>query len=283
MVQSAEKIFFFRGPGNRKLLGFLHSPGAASSKIGIVFCHPFAEEKNMSHAVAAKAARMFATAGYPVFRFDFSGCGDSEGDLQVSSLENWQQDLDAAIEAFRGVAGVSRCMLWGLRLGAGLALMRESHDHDLAGLILWQPVLDFALYIKQFLRQAISSRIVKGGKGKAGNNLEEKLQDEALTHVIGYPLSKAFRDDFKRLGSRPATLVPSCPVLLLSISLAAEPSPPLQTYADHLAGTGVPVELKHVPAEPFWDRYWQWECKQAADATLRWLRRMHPVAVGVEE
>jgi len=43
----AEKIFFFSGSKNRKLLGFLHYADHSKKSIGIVYCHPFAEEKNM--------------------------------------------------------------------------------------------------------------------------------------------------------------------------------------------------------------------------------------------
>ena len=74
-----EQLFFFEGSNERKLLGFLHQPINNCKETGIVYCHPFAEEKNCSHFVTARAAGEFARLGYPVLRFDFSGCGDSEG------------------------------------------------------------------------------------------------------------------------------------------------------------------------------------------------------------
>lgn len=40
-----EEMFFFEGSKGRKLLGFLHLPDAESITAGIIYSHPFAEEK----------------------------------------------------------------------------------------------------------------------------------------------------------------------------------------------------------------------------------------------
>ncbi len=269
--QPAEKAFFFPGSGNRNLFGFLHYADPVSSSTGIVYCHSFAEEKNMSHAVVVKAARMFAAAGFPVFRFDFSGCGDSEGDLQFSSVEDWQQDLDAAIEIFRQETGVSQCLLWGLRLGAGLVLLRQERN-DIAGLILWQPVLDFSVHMKQFLRRAISTHISQGKEGTAMEKIEDVLQRDGLTHVIGYPVSKDLHDSFSGIGDQPAGVVPSVPIFLLSLSLMEQPAFAIKKYAQQLKEAGSSITLQHVKAKPFWDHYWQWECQKSTEATLAWLQ-----------
>lgn len=265
-------MFFFAGSKNRKLLGFLHCPDSASSSLGIVYCHPFAEEKNMSHRVMVKAARMFAGEGIPVFRFDFSGCGDSEGDLRFSSLEDWQQDLDIAIELFRKETGVSQCLLWGLRLGAGLALLRQQSGSNIAGLVLWQPVLDFAAHITQFRRRAISTQISKNRDVSVGQNVEDDVQCDVLTHVIGYPISKELWDSFNTMGNQPANVIPTVPTIILSISMMEQSGAVIKKYSERLKEEGSPITLQHVTAEPFWDRYWQWECKQSFDATLQWLQ-----------
>lgn len=267
----SEKIFFFPGSGNRNLLGFLHYADSPKSSTGIVYCHPFAEEKNMSHSVMVKAARKFATAGIPVLRFDFSGCGDSEGDLHFFVVEDWLQDLDSAIDALRKETGISKCLLWGLRLGAGFSLMRQQYGSDIAGLILWQPVLDFSIYIKQFLRQAISLQISKGREGNAGLNTQDDLEGHGLVHVIGYPITKDLYDSFNSIGNQPSNIVPSVPVFILSISLMEQPAFTMKKYAEFLKKAGTQVMLKHINSEVFWNRYWQWECQKAAETTLQWL------------
>jgi len=226
----------------------------------------------MSHPVAVRAARLFAASGFPVFRFDFSGCGDSEGDLRFVTVEDWLIDLDAAIKFFRKETGVSQCLLWGLRLGAGLALIRQQSDRDIAGLILWQPVLDFSLHIKQFLRRAISSQISNGRKGDVGSNIERDLLRNGLVHVIGYPVSKKLYVGFNKIGNQLANTYPVVPTLILSISSMEQAALDLRGYAERSKGECPSVMLLHVVAEPFWDRYWRWECNKVIEATLQWLR-----------
>ncbi len=279
MARTKEKVFFFPGPGNRNLFAFLHHAEPANNSIGVVYCHPFAEEKNMSHSVIVKAARMIAEAGFPVFRFDLSGCGDSEGDLSSATVEDWRQDIDKAIEMFHQETGVSRYLLWGLRLGAGLALMREQYpgdkDAEPAGLILWQPVLDFSMYIEQFLRRSISSQILKkrNGLAAAGMNAETEMRIYDTAHVIGYPITKHLYNSFKELGRKPLMVTPSPPTLIVSISLQDQPAVAMKQHAERLLQSGTPATLCHVSAEPFWDRYWQWECKNAAAVTLQWIKK----------
>ncbi len=271
-----EKVFFFSGRGNRKLFAFLHHAEPGKNSIGVVYCHPFAEEKNMSHSVIVKAARMIADEGFPVFRFDLSGCGDSEGDLSCFTVEDWRQDLDRAIEIFHQETGVSRYLLWGLRLGAGLALMREQcrKDDGPAGLILWQPVLDFSLHIEQFLRRSISSQILKKSNGLvSGMNAETEMRIYDTAHVIGYPITKNLYNSFNEIGKQPLMVTPFTPTLIVSISLQDQPAVAMKQHAERLRRSGTPVTLRHVSAEPFWDRYWQWECENAAAVTLQWIKK----------
>lgn len=276
MPKIDEKVFFFSGSGNRNLFAFLHHAESAKNSIGVVYCHPFAEEKNMSHSVIVKAARMIADEGFPVFRFDLSGCGDSEGDLSCSTVEDWRQDIDKAIEIFCQETGVSRYLLWGLRLGAGLALMREQchKDDEPAGLILWQPVLDFSLHIEQFLRRSISAQILKKRNGLvSGMNAETEMRIYDAAHVIGYPVTKHLYNSFNEIGGQPLMVTPSPPTLIVSISLLDQPAVAMKQYAERLLRSGTPVTLCHVSAEPFWDRYWQWECENAAAVTLQWIKK----------
>ena len=266
-----EKMFFFPGSGNKNLLGFLNYSASASSTTGIVYCHPFAEEKNMSHSIIVKTARMFAAAGFPVFRFDLSGCGDSEGDLQFSSIEDWQQDFSAAITTFQKETGISKLFLWGLRLGAGLCLLQQQYKHDIVGLILWQPVMDFSVHIKQFLRRAISSQIPNARESDKELSAETELQSEGIAHVIGYPITKQLFDSFNKTANQPENVAPTAPVFILSISLMEQPVSGMKKYLENLKKSGTPVMLQHIKSEPFWDRYWQWECKESGDVTLEWL------------
>ncbi len=265
-------MFFFPGSQNQYLLGFLHYSDKVPASTGIIYCHPFAEEKNMSHSVIAGASRQFASAGFPVMRFDFSGCGDSEGDLQSVVIEDWLDDLDAAVKIFRKETGVPRFLFWGLRMGAGLALLNtELGKHDLCGLILWQPVVDFTVHIAQFMRNLISSEISRGIKSDTVTDPYKGLFRDGLVYVMGYPVSLRLYDSFRKIGSKPAKIIPPAPMLVLSVSVMEQPAFTIRKYVRRIEEAGISVDMRHLISEPFWDRYWQWECKKAADITLQWL------------
>lgn len=273
MNKGSERIFFFRGSGGCRLLGVLYHPEPHGVRnTGIVYCHPFTEEQNMAHTAAVKACRALCALGYPVLRFDLSGCGDSEGTLDQAGIPAWLEDIGAAMDAIRHESGVPQAALLGLRLGGGLALLSAREGAALPFLILWEPVLDFSLYIRQFLRRSVASRIVADTAGGAtAANLEQELEHKGAVNVIGYPISRTLVEGFRSVSRKPMGLAPRCPILLLSISQMDRPSALLRAWRTELGRRDAPVTFDHIQAEPFWDRYWRWECPEVTLRTARWL------------
>jgi len=275
MADVIEKMFYFSGSKKRALLGFLHQPVTTCHSTGIIFCHPFAEEKNTSHSVVAKTARSLAIRGYPVIRFDMSGCGDSEGELDEVSIEDWQEDLEIAVQCLKNETGVTEYALWGLRFGAGLALLHAAKRNDISFIINWQPVVDFTLYIKRFLRSKFSLDIIeKRNSGPSVSSLVAQINEKGKLIVLGYPVTKNLYQSFIDISDKPSQFIPACPTLLLSISLMKKPTISLQNYFEFLKVNGASVQLKQINAEPFWDRYWRWECNEATQATLNWVGKL---------
>ena len=66
-----------------------------------------------SHRQFVLLARDLAADGFPVFRFDYRGMGDSEGEFR--GFEHVEDDIAAAVEAFRSASpGLREIVLWGL-------------------------------------------------------------------------------------------------------------------------------------------------------------------------
>jgi len=268
-----EKIFFFPGSKSRSLLGFLHKPRFSQRSTGIIFCHPFAEEKNQSHSVIVKTSRAFAEIGFPVLRFDMSGCGDSEGELGEVTLSDWQKDLTSAIEHMKKDANAKNYALWGLRLGAGLAMLHAAQDSNVSFLILWEPVLDFKKYMHHFLRRKISSQITdfQDEETNAGLTPINQLKEDGRINIIGYTITNTFYESFESASTQLINIEPKCSTLLLSISLLERPARQLKHFFDSLDLRELPVSLTHLNAEPFWDRYWRWECPEVTDYCVKWI------------
>lgn len=93
-----------------------------------------------SHRQFLLFSRRLAAEGYPVFRFDYRGMGDSEGAMR--SFEQVSDDLGAAIDAFRNLCPqVRHLVLWGLCDAASSILMylQATRDPRVDGLVLLNP------------------------------------------------------------------------------------------------------------------------------------------------
>ena len=153
-----ETPFFFPN-GHYRLFGVLHEAKGTPRREGFVFCAPFAEEKLWAHRVMVNFARDLADRGYPVLRFDYMGNGDSEGEFEESSLETMLSDTKCAMRTLRQkAAGIETVNLLGLRLGATVAALVTEKEEGAPKLILWEPIINGALYMREMLRINLSTQ-----------------------------------------------------------------------------------------------------------------------------
>lgn len=273
MAGLSEEMFFFAGPRGLRLLGFLHpSLHPGTPRGAVLYCHPFAEERNLSQGVAVRTARKLAAAGFTVLRFDFSGCGDSEGRLEDVDAGDWLAEIGAAADVLKARSGADRLGLWGLRSGAGLGALWGRGRTDLDFAVLWQPVTDFKMYMTQFLRQKLASGLTAGAGPKPSlSSLVESMREGAVVEVMGYPVSARLHGSLSGLGTAVAAAAElACRACVVSISEGEEASDPLSRLAEAMGGTR-PVDMKHVREMPFWDRYWRWEAPLVEDMTVAWI------------
>jgi exosortase A-associated hydrolase 1 len=88
-----------------------------------------------AHRGMAELAQKIASIGYPVFRFDRRGIGDSEG--ENNGFDSSGPDIDAASAAFRAVCPhITRIVAFG-NCDAATALVL--HDNKADGLVLANP------------------------------------------------------------------------------------------------------------------------------------------------
>jgi len=267
-ISVKEKMHFFPGSKKRSLFAFLHQPDSNLSKTGILYCHPFAAEQNASHFAIARAARQIATRGFPVLRFDLSGCGDSEGELEEITLSDWLKDIESAVNLLKQETGIEKYILWGLRFGAGLALLHMADNkEDISSIILWQPVVNFKEHMLHFLFRKLASDSNK----KSVADIVNILIKRGILYVNGYPITKQIYNDFITTDSKPSSYIPECPMFLLSISSSDRIPFQLKHYISKLDKMKCIFNFEHIVSEPFWDRYLQRECNDAVEATIRWI------------
>lgn len=233
---------------------FLHRPSGAP-RGGVLAVHAFAEEMNKTRAAVAEGARALAAAGFTVLQVDLFGCGDSAGDFGDADWTVWHDDLACAWTMLRAEVD-GPCWLWGTRLGALLADHFASRCEPPAdGLLLWQPVVNGAQHLSQFLRLRTVGQMLKGGVEKAPSARAE-LAAGTPVEIAGYLLQPALADAIEsaRLGSGPRTpaRVHWFDVTSQSVGPPPEPNPMTAKLLARWREAGCDLHFATVQGNLFW-------------------------------
>ncbi|MFP8488688.1 alpha/beta hydrolase family protein [Gracilimonas sp. Q87] len=113
----------FKGSQGDKLSARIDEPDDGISKGTILFAHCFTCSKNLRAVGHISSA--LTEEGIGVFRFDFTGLGESEGDFSDTNFSSNIEDLVAAAEYMKEEWEAPR-MLMGHSLG-GAAVLQAAH------------------------------------------------------------------------------------------------------------------------------------------------------------
>lgn len=143
------------------LVGILHraAPGARRGVLIVTGGGP--QYRAGGHRQQTLWARAFAAAGFPVFRFDYRGMGDSYG--RFHDFDEIDADIDAAIRQFSSLCeGLEEIVLWG-ECNAGSAILLNAYRQPMVrGLVLLNPfVRTEAVHAKTLLKHYYRTRIIQ--------------------------------------------------------------------------------------------------------------------------
>ena len=179
--------------GNKNIFAVLHTPRSITKKKGIIFIHPYAEEKQYIDRIFVHFARLLCSRGYFVMRFDFYGCGDSEGNFEELTFESQISDIQSISNQFTRDTGIGEISLFGVRLGASIAIQYAGIDKNVSDLILWSPIVNGAEYAETLLRNKIFASFTENKKVSKGKILND-LHSEGRIDIGGYYLTKNYYD-----------------------------------------------------------------------------------------
>ena len=148
---SAQALWF--GTPERPLLGFYHPvlPSTPQRPCAVVLCYPFGHEYTAVYQAYRQLAEQLASSGFPAFRFDYDGTGDSVGDdADPDRLAAWVSSCCAAIDKVLQLSGAPTVCLIGLRLGATLAYLAAAQHDRVSSLVLWAPSLTGKAYLREW-------------------------------------------------------------------------------------------------------------------------------------
>ena len=133
-----------------ELRGSLHRPvGSEENDTAIVILNQGPLDRSGAHRVSIKCARRWAAHGFPVFRFDARGVGESEGDWAIpedgapikmlyKNIEDgaWTLDTRAAVDYVCATTSARNVVLAGICGGALTALHAAAEHPAVVGVVM---------------------------------------------------------------------------------------------------------------------------------------------------
>jgi len=170
----------------------VHETPATEDRLAIaIICPPFSEEKQKSYRAHYHLARMLAERGVACYRFDYAGCGDSDGDFIDTTIDSMVDDTCDTIEYIRGMAAADKVYIIGTRLGATIATLAAERQSELAGLGLLFPVINGSRYWADVLRQQQMADLSAGLKPAPRSRLAEHLREHGCVEIESNLVSSA--------------------------------------------------------------------------------------------
>jgi alpha-beta hydrolase superfamily lysophospholipase len=130
----------------KRLSAMLHLPAFVKPDTPVVICcHGFTGDKIGANQLTLNLAKKLVKAGYGALRFDFLGSGDSEGDFAMDTIvAGWQEDLNNVVGWIKQQPqfAAAPILLYGHSLGGLIVLTHKAADQDIAGRIVFAPVLN---------------------------------------------------------------------------------------------------------------------------------------------
>ncbi|MFC7370282.1 alpha/beta hydrolase [Fictibacillus iocasae] len=130
-----------------KLRASLHFPAAYNTHPKgifplIIICHGFTSSRIGVDRLFVKSAVQLEREGNIVVRFDYAGCGESEGQYGENSFDDLIEQTQTVITFGTELPGVDRnqVTLIGHSLGGAVAAITAAKDHRVKNLVLWSAV-----------------------------------------------------------------------------------------------------------------------------------------------
>ena len=268
--------FFLPAASGQRLCVYHAPPPGQKPHSAVLYIPPFGEEMNKTRRMAALQARALAQSGVAVLLLDPFGCGDSSGDFADARWDIWKDDLALAHAWLAGRAGVP-VILWGLRLGALLALDYATRPWTpVTRFLLWQPVFSGEAHMTRLLRIRLANEMLVGdgspgapSASRGATSLRDTLRCGESVEIGGYEISAALYDAIDALGA--GSLAPAGARVdwFEIVADASRPVPPaslasVSSWKDH----GIDLHIHTVPGAPFWSTPEIAECPALIDLTL---------------
>ncbi|KAG9135597.1 hypothetical protein Leryth_002327 [Lithospermum erythrorhizon] len=183
-----QQKIYIPNKNNNKLVGVLHD---TRSKGIVVICHGYRCTKEFFTLVNLAVA--LESEGISVFRFDFSGNGESEGSFQFGNYQEEVEDLRSVVEHFTH-SGRAVTAVLGHSKGGNNVLLYASKYHDILAVVNVSGRYQMDRGIKERLGEDFLERLKKDGfidmKNEAGE-VEYRVTEESMMERLNTNMHEA--------------------------------------------------------------------------------------------
>ena len=234
----------FFGSSASPLFGIFEAPADKVAKgHGVVLCPPVAQEHVRTHSLMRLVSAALVRAGYHTLRFDWFGVGDSAGSYEQATLTRWNDDVVQASTELRDLSGVRKVSLFGVRVGATIAL-RAARQIKATHVIALDAVLDGVAHVLS--QRAIHTEALASSKRYWQRSATPRGVDREL---VGFRVSDEFLAELRNIRRDALLDLTSIRVTLLESSSRQE----ARAYLDTLTGAGVSTSHGEVELTSSWD------------------------------
>lgn len=191
MMQTSETDGPYYFGRERELFG-MYAPATQANAPCVLLCPPLGQELIRSHRIYRQIAHALAARGMAVLRFDYFGSGDSTGDSSDTDWLRCIEDARTAANELRRLNGREHVVAFGARLGAAVAMSAAPAAH-INQLLLWDPVLDGAQYVKNMdaMQRAVTDDSMRFPKPRPAS--------AAAGQWLGFTISQTLREQLSAL------------------------------------------------------------------------------------
>lgn len=185
-MRNNEEKFFFKTSDGLKLCGILSKPQKETEKC-IVLCHGITVDKEEG-GIFTELAHKLCSDGFAVFRFDFRGHGESEGESINMTIAGEELDLEAAVKFLQERGYKEFGILGASFAGGAVSFFASNHPKIVKALTLWNALIDYDSLInpvtdwgKKYWGKGVFDRVEKFGFTEIGSSrfkVGKKLMNE---------------------------------------------------------------------------------------------------------
>lgn len=128
----------------QKIFAVFHRPKHVLNPPCVIVCHGLGGNKIGHYRAYVELAIRLVKVGIAVFRFDFRGSGDSDGDFADMTLQGQVSDLLAVLEYHlkNDQINSARLGLFGRSMGAAVGVMGSAIFNHVKTIALWAPIFN---------------------------------------------------------------------------------------------------------------------------------------------